>query len=147
MNVQEDDIGKYQDIINLPHHVSSKHLAMSLENRAAQFAPFAALTGYDDAVIETARITDRKLDLDESTKTILDEKLQIISDRLDEHIEVVFTHFVTDNKKDGGQYVTSSGYVKKIDGYNYNIELEDKTIISIENIIDIESHLFLKSYM
>ena len=133
---------KYDDIINLPHHTSNKHPAMSLEARAAQFAPFAALTGYDEAVKETARFTDKRIVLDDEEKSILDNKLQIIQEQLLKRPEVTFTYFLPDLKKDGGKYVSVTGIVKKIDGYNQVIVVEDKTVIPIHEIVAISGDIF-----
>ena len=93
---------KYRDIINLPHKQSTKRPHMSLLDRAAQFAPFAALTGYDDAVKETARLTDEKIEMSEENLNVLNMKYQILVDRLDEEHEVVFTYFIPDGNKSGG---------------------------------------------
>ena len=129
---------KYSDIINLKHHVSRKHPQMSMEARAAQFAPFAALTGFDEKVEETARQTSKKIELNEEEKTILDNKLQIILNKLKLRPVVTFTYFVKDLKKDGGKYVTVTGIVKKIDEYNSLIILEDNTQVPILDVISIE---------
>mgnify|MGYP003295258305 CR=1 FL=1 len=110
---------------------------MSMIDRAAQFSPFAALTGHNDAIIETARLTDRKIELDEGTKSILNEKIQMISDYLSEKPTVTFTHFELDIKKDGGAYLKTTGSVKKIDDFKKEIYLTDGTIISIEHIYEI----------
>ena len=134
---------KYDDIINLPHHKSKKHPPMSLYARSAQFAPFAALTGYEDAVIETARITSDRIEIDEELKNILDRKIQIISEKLKDKPEITFTYFIQDLTKDGGTYTTVSGIVKKIDNYNQNIILESKLEIPIGDIIDISGEIFL----
>lgn len=128
----------YKDIINLPHHVSTKHPRMSLEQRSAQFAPYSALTGYDGQVKETARLTDKKIELDEAAKSVLDGKLQIISDMLKSRPEVTFTYFVPDNKKDGGRYKTVTGNVLKIDEFNNSIVLTSGEVINIFEIIDIQ---------
>lgn len=123
---------KYDDIIHLPHHTSSKYPRMSILNRAAQFAPFAALSGHDDAVKETARLTDERVELDEYTKNILSNKLQLIADRFTEQPEVVITYFQPDQKKDGGAYITSISTVKRIDNYNRIVIMTDGTGIPIE---------------
>lgn len=128
---------KYDDIINLPHHISNKHPQMTLEARAAQFAPFAALTGYDDAVKETARLTNERIELDEETKSILDNKIQIIKEHISARPEISFTYFIPDLKKDGGKYVTVTGIVRKIDEYRQVIILEDKTEIPIHETISV----------
>ena len=140
--MNNDCTDKYRDIINLPHHQSKRRPRMSMIDRAAQFSPFAALTGHNDAIIETARLTDRKIELDEGTKSVLNEKIQMISDYLSEMPTVTFTHFEPDIKKDGGAYLKTTGTVKKIDDYNKEIYLIDGTIILIEHIYEIESELF-----
>ena len=127
----------YEDIINLPHHTSKKHPRMSLEARSAQFAPFAALTGYDEILIETARLTNEKIEIDETIKVIIDSKLQLIKEHIKEMPLVTFMYFVPDLKKEGGKYVTLTGNVRKIDEYRNVVVLEDKTEITINDIIDI----------
>ncbi len=133
---------QYDDIINLPHHVSKKHPQMSLYMRSAQFAPFAALTGYEDAVKETAREVQERIEIDEELRTILDSKLQIIIENLKFNPEISITYFVPDLKKDGGEYVTVSGIVKKIDMYNQLIYLVNNIQISTNEIIDISGNIF-----
>ena len=130
--------GPYDDIIDLPHPTSERHPRMPMVNRAAQFSPFAALTGYDAAVKETARLTDAKVELTEEEKSILDVKLQMLADRLVSQPTVKFTYFKPDQKKAGGAYLTVSGIVKKIDGLAGDIVLTDGQRISIENILDIQ---------
>lgn len=127
----------YDDIINLEHHVSKKHPPMSLYARSAQFAPFAALTGYEDAVRETARETSQQIDIDDEIKAILDGKIQMLSEQIKKRPEVSITYFLHDLRKDGGAYITVEGVIKKIDTYNQNIVLVDKTEIPINDIIDI----------
>lgn len=126
----------YDDIINLPHHVSVTHPRMSMIDRAAQFSPFAALTGHGAAIDETARLTDKKLELDESKKAAINEKLQVVS-CCDDSSDIEVTYFVPDRKKDGGAYVALVGRVKKIDSVNREITMADGKIIPIENIYDI----------
>ena len=128
---------KYDDIINLPHHVSNKHKPMSIEMRAAQFAPFAALTGYDDAINETARQTNERIEINEELKKILDIKLQKIYKQILKKPTVTFTYFVPDLKKEGGEYVKVTGRVKKIDEYRQVIVLENKIEIPIVEIVEI----------
>ena len=128
---------KYNDIINMPHHVSKKHPQMSLYARSAQFAPFAALTGYEEAVKETARETESELDIDDELKAILDDKLQVIIEQKDNKPDVSITYFVKDKKKKGGAYITKTGIVKKIDSYNQILTFADNTEIPINNIIKI----------
>ena len=108
-------MNKYKDIINLPHHVSKTRNPMSLYNRAAQFAPFAALTGYNDAIKETARLTEQKIELSDELKNMLNQKIKLIIENIKLQPEVVITYFVHDNKKSGGVYKTISGNVKRID--------------------------------
>lgn len=135
-------MNNYDDIINLEHHVSKTRTPMSLEARSAQFAPFSALTGYSDAIRETARLTDKKIELDEDSKTILDSKFQILENNININPEVTITYFVKDKNKSGGSYNTITGILKKIDIYNGLILLYDKTKISLNDIYDIESELF-----
>ncbi len=134
--------GKYDDIINLPRHVSSKRPPMSAINRAAQFSPFAALTGYDSAIKETARLTDQRVELDQYTKDILNHSLQILADRIKENPEIAITYFQPDAKKNGGVYVTVTGTSKKIDKYERVVIMTDDTVIPIEEIISIEGQNF-----
>lgn len=136
---------QYADIINLPHHVSKKRARMNLIDRAASFAPFAALTGYDDAVKETARLTDTKLELDENTKEILNEKLQIVLEKKSDDLPVSITYFVPDEKKTGGEYVVKTGIVKRYDEYERQIIFTDKSAVSIEDVLEIECEI-LKAY-
>ena len=133
---------KYDSIINLEHYKSKKHPPMSLYARSAQFAPFAALTGYEEAVVETAREVENKVELDEELKAILDSKIQILSEQIKKKPEVVFTYFVSDLTKDGGAYINITGIIKKIDSYTQTIILEDKTEIPISDIIDISGEVF-----
>lgn len=134
--------GKYDDIINLPHHVSKTHKRMPIADRAAQFSAFAALKGYDDAIDETARITENKIELDESEKVVLNEKLHIIADNISEHPAVSIKYFKPDTKKSGGEYVTITGRIKKIDIYSNQFTLMDGSLILFNDIIEIESDLF-----
>jgi len=131
--------GKYDDIINMPHHVSRKHPQMPMEERAAQFAPFAALVGYEDAVEETARLTDKRIELDEEAKNILDMKFQMLNEQLKVqiHPQVTILYFVPDLKKDGGKYIKISGTIKRIDEFKQLIVLDDKAEIPIGEIINI----------
>ena len=135
-------MGKYDKIINLPHHVSSTRPHMSMIDRAAQFSPLAALTGYDAAVKETARLTEQKIELDEYEKVALDQRILLLQDHLKEHPEVTITHFVSDERKDGGKYVSITGAVKKIDTYEKQIVLMDKSKIPIENILNMDGEVF-----
>lgn len=134
--------GSYDDIINLPHHVSASRPRMSALDRAAQFSPFAALTGYDDAVKETARLTDERVELDESSKAALNERLLMIQGQLDDQPQVSIIYFQPDDKKAGGTYITATGCVKKIDEYERTAAMKDGTKISIDDIIKIDGDLF-----
>ena len=127
----------YDDIINL-HRPISKHPQMSLYQRSAQFAPFAALTGYEGQIKEKARITDRRIELDEEMKLILDIKIQIINEMLSNKPEIEVTYFIPDGKKDGGRYEKIVNNVKKVDNYNEQIIMQNDVRIDIKEIIDIK---------
>lgn len=126
-------MGNYDDIIDLPHPTSERHPRMPMANRAAQFSPFAALSGYDDAVKETARLTDGKIELTEEEKSILDAKLQ----RLTPGESAAITYFQPDSRKQGGSYVTASGEVKRIDSAAREIILMDGRRIPIDSILEV----------
>ena len=128
---------KYDDIIHLPHHVSKTRPQMSIHDRAAQFAPFAALTGHSAAIKETERLTEGQVELDESEITLINEKLRIICEKISEHPEIVVTYFVPDEKKSGGKYVTVEGEVKKMDLYRREMILMDQTRIELSDIVEI----------
>lgn len=132
----------YEDIINLPHPISKKRKPMSQYQRAAQFSPFSALTGYDYAIYEAARITDQKIELDEDEKLNLNRKLMKILENKKQRIPVKVTYFVKDLYKSGGFYQIHEGVIKKIDEIYHRIFFEDKTKIDIDNIIDIQNVLF-----
>ncbi len=134
--------GAYDDIIHLPHHVSATRQPMTAIDRAAQFSPFAALTGYDASLKETARLTDERVELDKYIKDALNDKLQIIADRMKEHPEIAITHFQPDAKKNGGAYVTAISTVKKIDEYERVIVMTDDTAIPMDEIISIDGQIF-----
>ena len=133
-----NDEHKYDDIINLEHHVSTKHSKMSLENRSAQFAPFSALTGYEEAVTEEARVTESRIAIDEEAKIEVNEKLNYIMKNLDKNIIVSVTYFEKDKKKQGGRYKTIKGIIKKIDDFRKTIEMQTGEIIKIEELKKIE---------
>lgn len=133
---------KYDDIINLPRHVSKTRPRMKMIDRAAQFSPFAALTGHDAAVKETARLTDRRIELSEDMKITLNDRLQIIADRIKERPEVAITYFEPDAKKKGGAYITANGTIKKIDEHNRTVVMTDGTIVPIDEIISIVGQIF-----
>lgn len=132
----------YNDIINNPHHTSKTRKRMSQSNRAAQFAPFAALTGYDAAIGEASRITETKIELDDKTKEILNMKLSFLKNHIKDRPYVTITYFVLDPKKDGGAYVDYSGNIRVIDEIKHSIIFTDRTTISIDVIYDIQSEIF-----
>lgn len=142
-------MGKYDDIIDLPHFVSKKYPQMSMKDRAAQFSPFAALTGYDAEIKETTRLTDRRIELDEDVLDKLNERLYILRKVLDDgsvYPEVRITYFEKDLKKDGGKYITVSGRVRKIHEYRNIVIFEDGTEIPVHDISDIDGDIFNKYY-
>ena len=124
----------YSDIIDHPPYQSKKRPHMSMTDRAAQFSPFAALSGYGEAVEETERLTSERVILDEDAKKDINAKLQIIER---DNPEVTITYFVTDPVKDGGMYFPVTGYVRKIDVNRQKLIMEDETVISFEDIFDI----------
>lgn len=132
----------YEDIINLPHHVSKTRPQMSMLDRAAQFSPFAALTGYDAAIKETGRLTDEKQELDDDTKAALDMKQAYLMEMIDEQPEISVTYFLPDTKKAGGAYATVTGKLKRFDEYERLLILTDGKKILMDDIADIESDLF-----
>ena len=134
--------GKYDDMVYMQNPTPTCKPRMSLHDRAAQFSPFAALTGYEDAVEETARLTDTRLELSEDMKTILNEKMQMILDNAENEPIVTITYFVPDKKKSGGAYVDVTGIVKEIDEYERCIVMTDKKKIPIEQIREISGELF-----
>jgi len=142
----KDQSGAYDDIIHLPHHVSKSRPHMSMHDRAAQFSPFAALTGYDAAIKETARWTDTQADLDENYKAGLDEKLMYILSHIEERPAVMLTYFVKDEKKDGGSYRSAEGAIRKVDFYERVIVMEDRMRIPLENIVEIDSAILREKY-
>lgn len=127
----------YEDIINLPHHVSKRHMPMAVSDRAAQFASFAALRGHSDAIDETGRCVGSFVDLDEYEKEILNSKLEQLIYGDKKNTKLSITYFVPDMKKAGGAYVTTTGFIKKTDEYNRLIIMIDDTVIPIDHISDI----------
>lgn len=134
-------MNNYDDIINLPHYESKTRKRMSLEARSAQFAPFAALTGYDDKVKETARRTDMKIELSDEENNIINSKLQIIKEHIKAQPEISFTIFIKDKLKDGGKYENIKGNVRRIDEINEEVILVDKRKILFKNIYDINGEI------
>lgn len=131
--------GNYDDILHLPHPTSKTHRRMSRQDRAAQFAPFAALTGYEDVILEAGRLTDRRVELDEEAKAELDARLRLATE-LD--AEVTVTWFRPDGKKGGGSYVTATGHIKRLDELKRTLAMEDGSEVPIGEIIDIQGSVF-----
>lgn len=131
-------MGKYDDIISLPHPVSAKHPRMSLAERAAQFSPFAALSGYEDAIDETARQTKAFMELDEDEKERLDETLQQIKLQIEKHPAVRLTYFRPDERKEGGAYQTIEGRIRKFNEYEKTFLMEDGSRVLLERLTEIE---------
>ena len=130
--------GEYEDIIHLPHHRSKTRSHMSMHDRAAQFSPFAALTGFESAICETERLTDRRIELDEDRRTELDRAIFRLQELLPLQPEVSVTYFIPDGKKQGGRYAVSQGRLWKLDLYRQILFLADGTGISLPDIIHIE---------
>ena len=130
-------MSRYDDIINLPHHVSPTRQRMSMHDRAAQFAPFAALVGYDDAVAETARLTEARPELDEQEQRAINERLAYIADHIHERPEVRIKYFVPDERKSGGAIVEGSGQAKRISDADATITLADGCKIRLSDIVDL----------
>lgn len=131
-------MGKYDDILNIPHHVSSIRPHMSMHDRAAQFSPFAALTGYDDTVRETARLTDEKQELTTDRITDLNHKITFLNEHAEERPEITVEYFIPDEKKSGGKYVTLSGKFRRIDEYNHNMVFTSGEEIPLNDIFEID---------
>ena len=133
---------KYNEIMGLPHHVSKTRPQMPMSDRAAQFAPFAALTGYDAAIKETGRLTDERIELDVEVLSALDMKYQLLMEALDEAPEVTITYFQPDERKAGGKYVSAVGAVKKVDDFERRITMQDGAKIPMDDVLSIEGELF-----
>lgn len=131
----------YDDIIDLPHHVSARHPQMSLYNRAAQFAPFAALSGHDAAIEETARLTDVQRELTQGERDVLNRKLNCLLQR-DDSPTVEITYFLPDKRKSGGRYCTVTGTIKKVDDIGGRLLLTDGTAIPLSTVSDMHSEVF-----
>ena len=132
----------YEDIVNLPRHISKVHPQATMADRAARFSPFAAISGYEDMVKEAARVTEERIDITDATKELLNEKLNMIIEFLDEEPEVTITYFEPDKKKDGGAYISITGTVKRIDEYERIVLMSDDKKIRIDEIYALESDLF-----
>ena len=128
----------YEDIINLPHHVSTRHPQMSMMNRAAQFAPFAALTGHSAAIEETARLTELQQELADEDNEILNQKMTYLREAINEHPTISITYFEPDKRKSGGRYMSIEGQLQNIDDYNQTIVLKNGETIPLKSILDIQ---------
>ena len=131
-------MNEYDDISNLPHHVSSRHPQMSMMNRAAQFAPFAALTGHAAAIEETARLTDEQHELADEDSEALNQTLAYLRETINEHPTITITYFEPDKKKAGGAYKTIEGQLQNIDDYNQSIVLKSGEAITLKSVLDIQ---------
>lgn len=140
----KESIEKYIDIINMPHHVSKNHPHMSKYERAAQFAPFAALSGYEDIIEEEGRLTDNRIEINEEAKFILDRKMQILMNSIYEKPFISITYFVPDEKKSGGEYVTLDEKIKKIDILKQVIVADNDVLIPVNEIVDMQGGIFKK---
>lgn len=138
-------MNNYDDIINLERPIS-KHPHLSMESRASQFAPFAALVGYDSEIKETARLTDKRINLDESQKEIISSKLNYLNEHINDQNEITITYFVNDSKKSGGKYLQKTGIIKRIDLVNQNIKFTDNTIINMKDIANMKGKIFDEIY-
>lgn len=134
-------MSKYDDIIHMPRHVSPTRAPMPMASRAAQFAPFAALTGHDAAIRETARLTHDKTELSDDEHKTLSEMMGILMSHAAERPAVTFTVYEPDARKSGGRYIRISGIIKKIDEYDRTVILENDTIIKMDDILAIESNV------
>lgn len=128
----------YEDIMHLPHHVSPTRPQMPMRERAAQFAPFAALTGYDDAILEAGRLTDAKMELDDEALNTLNAKLLILSGKQNERPAVTITYFKPDDRKAGGAHIELTGFVKRIDVFEQAVIMQDGAKIPMEDILSID---------
>lgn len=135
-------MGEYDDLIYLPHPVSRKHPPMSAMDRAAQFSPFSALTGYEAVLREAGRLTDSRAELSEYSRDILDQKQKILLDAASAHPEITVTYFIPDRRKQGGAYGTLKGNLKRIDLARRMIILLDGTEVSLDDVADIQCELF-----
>lgn len=132
----------YEDVIHLPHHVSKNHRHMSPAERAAQFSPFAALTGFDAEVREAARLTNQKIELTEEQQAILDERLRLLEDIGPGYPAALFTYFKPDIRKDGGSYISITGHLRKLDRIGRNIILADGSSIPVDDLLEVDGPLW-----
>lgn len=137
MKLEENSKG-YEDIIHLQRPISKTHFPMSIQNRAAQFSPFAALTGHKEAISETARLTNQRIELDESEKMLLDEVLQEVQQQIERRPTIEVTYFEQDQLKEGGAYVTTTGRVRRLDSYRRAIVFDTGRSIRVEDVIEMK---------
>lgn len=135
-------MGSYDDIIHLPHHVSATRTPMPITDRAAQFSPFAALTGHGAAIVETARLTQGRKELTDDAKADIELRLNLLAKQIASQPQVSITYFQPDEMKDGGSYITVAGIVIKIDVYDHIVVMQDKIKIPIKNIFEINGEMF-----
>ena len=140
--MQNIDEHAYDDILHLPHPDSPSHPRMARQDRAAQFAPFAALTGYDAAIQETARPTEKQREMGEEDLAALNEKLRILMENIQEHPRLTIVCFQPDVKKTGGKYVSVEGRVKKIRTYERQLVMEDGSVIPMDSVLEMEGDVF-----
>lgn len=135
-------IDRYEDILHMPHHVSPNRPRMSMLDRAAQFSPFAALSGYEAAIQETGRLTDSQVELEPDEAAVLDEKIRLLQHRQEEQPEITLIYFVPDERKPGGAYARITGRVSRIDPQKQTIRMTDGTAVSFRQLRTIEGALF-----
>ena len=133
---------RYDDMLNMPHHVSPTRPRMSLYDRAAQFAPFAALTGFGASITEAGRVLQRRIDLGEAEAAELSEKLRILEERQSEQPEISVTWFIPDERKEGGRYETAEGHLRRIEPAEYVLTFTDGRVFDIDDIICIDAPMF-----
>lgn len=132
-------MGRYDDMLEMPHHQSETRPHMSMVDRAAQFAPFAALTGYDGQVKEAGRLTEQKIELDETEKQVLNNRFSLLHEHLGDRLLVKITHFKQDLRKEGGAYCIKTGILKKIDAQTQSIVFEDGEMIRMQDVLTVEN--------
>ena len=132
----------YEDIINIPRHISKTRPEPSIADRAARFSPFAAISGYEDMVREAARETEERVEITDATKEQLNEKLNMIAEHLNEEHEVTITYFEPDKKKSGGAYISTTGVVKRIDELKRIVVMKNNKKIRIDDIYTLDSDFF-----
>lgn len=137
-----NDEHRYDDMLDMPHHVSPTRPRMSLHDRAAQFAPFAALTGFGAAITEADRMPERRVELGEAETAELAEKLRILEARQSEHPQISLTRFIPDARKEGGRYETAEGRLRHIRPVEYTLAFTDGRVFDIDDIINIDGALF-----